>query len=203
MKSHPKNASVFLKNEPHANWHDETLWWVRQKRDKAVNTLEDWEKLRESASQIKEHTLTNLDHYLEEFERNATQNGIQVHWAKDTREHNAIIYELLKERNISFAVKSKSMLTEECELNTYLESQGIEIIDTDLGEWDIELPGKNSANFFFPEVDSRKHNVTGLLLHPLNDPFSQICVDNLNAFGFEISIELTFFSEHRLAFYGE
>ena len=112
MNSHSKNASAFLKNEEHANWHDKTLWWMREKRDKAKRKMDDWEGLRDLASQIKEHTLGNLDNYLEEFEKNASNNGIQVHWAKDAQEHNSIIYELLKERKIPFAVKSKSMLTQ-------------------------------------------------------------------------------------------
>ena len=78
MKDHATLAEVFIKDEPRTDWHDETLWFVRQKRDKAAHGLPEWEQLREWASQIKNHTLSNMDRYLEEFERNAQANGVKV-----------------------------------------------------------------------------------------------------------------------------
>ena len=86
--SHSEAAEVFIKDEPRTDWHDETLWFVREKRDKAVNLLPEWEQLRELASNIKDHTLSNLDNYLSEFERNAQANGVSVHWAADGAERS-------------------------------------------------------------------------------------------------------------------
>jgi len=68
---HAKAAKQFIKDEPRTDWHDATLWFVREKRDKAAHGIPEWEQLREWASQIKNHTLSNLDNYLIEFEKNA------------------------------------------------------------------------------------------------------------------------------------
>ena len=90
--------------------------------------LPEWEDLREHASEIKEHTLTHLADYLEEFARNLESNGVIVHWAKDAQEFNEIAYSILAEHNVKKLVKSKSMLTEECEMNKYLIAKGIDVV---------------------------------------------------------------------------
>jgi L-lactate dehydrogenase complex protein LldF len=90
-----KRAARFIALEVHESTHDRLVWGMRQNRDKSVAAVPEWEELRELASQIKEHTLTHLDHYLEEFEANATMLGTQVHWARDANEHNAVVYEVL------------------------------------------------------------------------------------------------------------
>lgn len=132
---HNKAAAAFLKNGQRAQWHDETLWFVRAKRDKAAHQIPEWEALRNLGSQIKEHTLSNLDEYLLQFEANAKKNGIKVHWANNAAEHNQIVYEILLHHNAVNVVKSKSMLTEECGLNHYLAERKIAVVDTDLGEY--------------------------------------------------------------------
>src|ERR1700754_1485465 len=141
-KSHSELAAAFNKDEPRVDWHDETLWWVRAKRDIAAHKLPEWELLRETASQIKNNVLSNLSGYLEQFEANALKNGIVVHWAADAAEHNQIIHKLLSDRGINRMVKSKSMLTEECHLNEYLKEHGVDVIDSDLGERIVQLAGE-------------------------------------------------------------
>lgn len=145
MSSHPRLAERFVKNEERTTWHDQALWFVRSKRDIAVNTVSEWETLRTLASQIKSHTISKLDHYLQEFEKNATRLGAQVHWAEDATAHNKIVDQILKSKNIKRVVKSKSMLTEECGLNPYLYERGYEVIDTDLGERIVQLKRKRQA----------------------------------------------------------
>ncbi|MFN0723099.1 LUD domain-containing protein [Vibrio cyclitrophicus] len=108
------------------------LWLLREKRDRAAKQIPEWEKLRQLGSEIKLHTLSNLGQYLEQFEAKCLENGVQVHWAKDAAEHNEIAHRILAKHNVKKLVKSKSMLTEECHLNPYLEERGIEVIDTDL-----------------------------------------------------------------------
>src|SRR4051812_33468284 len=120
VKDHAELAAIFNEDENRVDWHDETLWWVRQKRDKMAHSTPAWEELREAASQIKNNVLSNLGEYLQQFEANAQANGITVHWAADAKEHNEIVLELLLKNGISKMVKSKSMLTEECHLNEYL-----------------------------------------------------------------------------------
>ena len=133
MLTHSQAAAEFNKDEDRVNWHDKSLWFVRNKRDLAVNKIPQWEELRETASQIKMKVLSNLDTYLEEFEKNAKANGIQVHWAVDGEEHNEIVKSILDKHKAKKLVKSKSMLTEECHLNPFLEKHGVEVVDTDLG----------------------------------------------------------------------
>ena len=91
MIDHAEKAAEFIRDEPRTDWHDESLWFIRHKRDKASLDVPEWEQLRELASGIKDNVLSELDHYLEQFEANALQNGVQVHWATDAAEHNRIV----------------------------------------------------------------------------------------------------------------
>ena len=103
--SHPQAATEFLKDQAKAKWHDETLWFVRDKRDKISKSVPEWENLRELASHIKDNVLANLGSYLEEFEKNAKANNIHVHWAKDAEEHNRIVLGILQEKRCKAIVK--------------------------------------------------------------------------------------------------
>ena len=80
---HAAAAEAFNANEARVDWHDAALWFTREKRDRAVEEVPEWELLRELASNIKEHTLSRLDEYLVAFESAATANGAIVHWARD------------------------------------------------------------------------------------------------------------------------
>ncbi|WP_428308835.1 lactate utilization protein B [Lacipirellula sp.] len=161
---HPTAAAEFVADDAHAHWHDQALWFIRAKRDRASQTLPEWEVLRERAAAIKQHTISHLGDYLEEFERNATRLGAVVHWARDAAEHNAIVHGLLRERGVRRMVKSKSMLTEECGLNPYLEQQGIEVTDTDLGEWIVQLRREHPSHIVLPAIHIKKEEV-GELFH--------------------------------------
>jgi L-lactate dehydrogenase complex protein LldF len=158
--SHSAAAEVFIKDEPRTNWHDETLWFVREKRDKAVQQVPEWEQLRELASQIKDHSLSNLDNYLTEFEKNAQANGVTVHWAADGAEHNAIILKIIQDNKVHRVVKSKSMLTEECHLNSFLIEQGVEVVDTDLGERIVQFRNEPPSHIVLPAIHLKKQDVS-------------------------------------------
>jgi L-lactate dehydrogenase complex protein LldF len=160
MATHPENATKYVANDERMHWHDKALWFVREKRDTASKGIPEWEKLREYASTIKTHTMNKLDYYLEEFEKNATAKGITVHWARDAQEHNEIVHKLLKAKNVKKLVKSKSMLTEECHLNPYLEQRGIEVIDTDLGERIVQLRNEPPSHIVLPAIHLKKSDVS-------------------------------------------
>lgn len=158
--THSEAASVFNQDENRVDWHDETLWFVRQKRDKATFQLPDWELLRETGSQIKNNVLSNISNYLAEFEENALKNGIVIHWAADGDEHNKIVLSILEKNAVKQMVKSKSMLTEECHLNEYLTENGIDVIDTDLGERIVQMRNEPPSHIVLPAIHLKKGDVS-------------------------------------------
>jgi L-lactate dehydrogenase complex protein LldF len=161
---HPDAAARFTADEARAHWHDDALWFVREKRDRASRALPEWEALRECAAAIKAHTLDHLGHYLEQFEAAATARGAHVHWARDATEHNEIVRELLARHGVRRMVKSKSMLTEECGLNAHLAARGIEVVDTDLGERIVQLRREPPSHIVFPAIHLRRGEI-GALFH--------------------------------------
>jgi L-lactate dehydrogenase complex protein LldF len=163
-KDHAALSEDFIKDEERVNWHDASLWWIRQKRDRSAKQIPEWEDLREAASLIKSNVLSNLHDYLLQFEENAIKNGIKVHWAADAEEHNTIVYSILKAKEIKQMVKSKSMLTEECHLNEYLAERGIEVINSDLGEYIQQLAKEPPSHIVLPCIHKRKEEI-GELFH--------------------------------------
>ncbi len=168
MKTHAEAAREFNRDEPRTDWHDETLWFVRNKRDKAANALSEWEVLRDWASRIKNHTLSNLDYYLKNFEENAILNGIRIHWAFDAEEHNRIVHKIITDSKSEKIVKSKSMLTEECHLNEYLQHRGLKILDTDLGEYIVQLRKEPPSHIVLPAIHLKRQDVSETFHKHLN-----------------------------------
>lgn len=167
---HAAAAARFVADEPRTDWHDGALWFVREQRDAAAAAIPEWEALRELASAIKEHALSHLDEYLEQFEANAARNGIRVHWARDADEHNRIIHGILTAAGARRLVKSKSMLTEECGLNPYLEARDIEVIDTDLGERIVQLRAEAPSHIVLPAIHLKKEEVGDTFHEHLGTP---------------------------------
>ena len=163
-KDHAALAEVFIKDEERVNWHDGALWYIREKRDIASKQIPEWEQLREAASKIKSNVLSNLHDYLLQFEANLTKNGVIVHWAANAEEHNSIVYSILKAKEINQMVKSKSMLTEECQLNEYLEERGIEVVNSDLGEYIQQIDNEPPSHIVLPCIHKRKEEI-GELFH--------------------------------------
>jgi len=162
--NHATLAIDFIANGERAHWHDAALWFVREKRDTAARSLPEWEALRETASAVKAHTMSRLAEYLEQFERQATKLGAKVHWACDAAEHNRIVLEILQSHGVKKLVKSKSMLTEECHLNPFLERHGIEVVDTDLGERIVQFAGQPPSHIVMPAIHFKKEEI-GTLFH--------------------------------------
>ena len=161
---HAQKAATFIENESRTDWHDQSLWMIRAKRDKAAHGIPEWEHLRQLGSEIKDHALSNLGQYLEQFEAEATKNGVKVHWAANAEEHNQIVSGILQEKKARRVVKSKSMLTEECHLNQHLEKMNIEVIDTDLGERIIQMLKVPPSHIVMPAIHLKKEEI-GDLFH--------------------------------------
>ncbi|MGU3541046.1 lactate utilization protein B [Methylobacterium sp. A54F] len=164
-------AERFLAAPLHQKAHDERLWDLRRKRDTSAHGIPEWEELRELASQIKAHTLANLDEYLETFEANARANGVHVHWAKDGADHNRIVLGILRDHGARTLVKSKSMLTEECGFRHFMDANGIEVIETDLGERIQQLDGEEPSHVVAPAVHKTRLDVAEVFARTLGtDP---------------------------------
>jgi L-lactate dehydrogenase complex protein LldF len=157
---HAEASSKFIKAKDHLDFHDQRLWDLRKKRDRESESIPEWQELRSLASAIKEHTLTHLADFLEEFERNAAANGVKVHWAKDASEHNQIVLQILESRRARTLVKAKSMLTDECEMRPFLENRGIEVIETDLGERIQQLDDEPPSHIVVPAVHKLRTDVS-------------------------------------------
>jgi len=170
FKDHAALADKFNADEPRVDWHDKTLWFIREKRDRAAWQLAEWEALRETASQIKDNVLANLPTYLEQFEAQAKANGVTVHWAADAAEHNTIVHNIIKQQGVTRIVKSKSMLTEECHMNEYLAEHGIDVVDTDLGERIVQLAGEPPSHIVLPCIHWKKEEIGELFHEHLGTP---------------------------------
>jgi L-lactate dehydrogenase complex protein LldF len=164
-------AARFIALEVHESTHDRLVWGMRQNRDQAVAGVPEWEELRELASQIKEHTLTHLDQYLEQFEANATRLGAHVHWARDADEHNAVVYDILQAHQVKSVIKSKSMLQEECSMTPYLQRRGIEVTESDLGERIQQLSDEPPSHIVVPAIHKLRTDVAALFAEKIGtDP---------------------------------
>ncbi|HTN76567.1 MAG TPA: LUD domain-containing protein, partial [Pirellulaceae bacterium] len=148
--NHADDAAKFVANIDRAHWHDASLWFVRQKRDRMAQSLPEWETLRDTAAAIKAYTVSHLADLLEQFEAQATKQGVHVHWAKNAAEHNEIVLKILQQHQVKKVAKSKSMLTEECHLNPFLNRHGIDVVDTDLGEWIVQLRNEPPSHIVLP-----------------------------------------------------
>ncbi|EPT33738.1 putative iron-sulfur cluster-binding protein [Bacteroidetes bacterium oral taxon 272 str. F0290] len=156
---HSKRAAQFLKNRKQAAWHDETLWLCRAKRDRLSKEIPEWEALRDAAFALKMYSNSHLDELLTAFERHARDNGAKVYWAKDAEEYRNIVYGILNQHHVKHFVKSKSMLSEECELNPFLQSKGIEVIETDLGERILQLMELKPSHIVMPAIHIKREEV--------------------------------------------
>jgi L-lactate dehydrogenase complex protein LldF len=129
------------------------------KRAHALEALSDPETLREAASAIRANALADLPALLERFEANVIKSGGHVHWARDAAEARRIIGNILKECGAKTVTKGKSMVAEEIELNAYLENEGITPVETDLGEYIIQLRKEPPSHIVAPAFHLRKEDV--------------------------------------------
>ena len=133
-----------------------------KRRLAAARGLENWEDLRTQARAIKDDVLLHLDRYLEQFVSNAELRGARVHWARDASEANQIVCDLARQQGARNVVKSKSMVTEEIHLNDALQASGMEVIETDLGEYIIQLAGEAPSHIIVPAIHKTKGQIAEL-----------------------------------------
>ncbi len=134
----------------------------QQKRRNAVEALPEFEALKQAAREIKEHTLHHLDYYLERYEQAVVAAGGQVHWASTTQEAREIILKICRDAGAKRVTKGKSMVGEEIGVNEALEQAGFEPVETDLGEYIIQLAKEPPSHIIAPAVHKTKDQITDL-----------------------------------------
>ncbi|MEX0958732.1 MAG: LutB/LldF family L-lactate oxidation iron-sulfur protein [Burkholderiales bacterium] len=131
-------------------------------RARAVLELDNFEQIREEAAQIRDHGLAHMDLYLEQWESNAKAAGTIVHWAESHEQVNRIVLEIARRNAVRKVIKSKSMLGEETGLNDYLAGGGIDVRETDLGEYIIQQAGDHPSHIIAPAVHKSKEEIAEL-----------------------------------------
>lgn len=143
--------------------HEANFTGAKMKSERRYTTLQrdypDPDKLRETAGQIKQHTLEHLDQYLEQAEASFKRNGAQVHFAIDDDAVNATVLRIMNETGSHSMVKSKSMLTEEVHMLDYLEKNGKEVVETDLGEFILQIDGDHPSHIVTPIVHKNRRGI--------------------------------------------
>src|SRR5271154_7483084 len=130
------------------------------RRRLAIERLPEFEQLREEGRAIKDHTIAHLDYYLELYERNVTAAGGTVHWARDAAEARAAVLDICRSVDAKIVTKGKSMVAEEIALNEHLEANGITPVETDLGEYIIQLRHEPPSHIIAPAIHLMKEQVT-------------------------------------------
>jgi L-lactate dehydrogenase complex protein LldF len=131
-------------------------------RAERVADLDNFEAIRDAAAAIRDRALDHLDVYLDEFERNATARGAVVHWAETHEDVTRIVCDIARRYGVRKAVKTKSMVSEECALNDALEAAGIEVVETDLGEYILQLAKEPPSHIVAPVVHKTRGEVSDL-----------------------------------------
>ena len=131
-------------------------------RREAISHLDDFEAVRSRATAIRDQVLANLDQWLIRFEQEAQRRGAIVHWAETAEEANRIICDVARQHNVKKAVKSKSMVSEECGLNDALEAAGVRVVETDLGEYILQLAHEPPSHIVAPVLHKTKDQVSDL-----------------------------------------
>ncbi|MBL8452823.1 MAG: iron-sulfur cluster-binding protein [Zoogloea sp.] len=132
------------------------------KRAELVAALPEFEALRDQARDVKNHVLENLDHYLERFDSAVTAAGGHVHWARDAEEARNIILGICERVQAKTITKGKSMVSEEVDLNAALEARGYTVVETDLGEYIIQLAKEPPSHIIAPAIHKTKEQVSDL-----------------------------------------
>ncbi|MBL8227182.1 MAG: iron-sulfur cluster-binding protein [Bryobacterales bacterium] len=142
---------------------------LKEKRSEAVDPgeLPEYQDLRTQAHELKKHAMENLDYYLEQFEANVHAHGGKVIFAQTGKEVGEFILKLAKDRGVSLLVKSKSMTTEEIHLNDVLEEQKLETVETDLGEYILQLAHERPYHIVAPAVHKTRQDVADILTENL------------------------------------
>lgn len=180
-------TTAAFKRKAHDNLHNPKLQHALTRlqerfvgaRAAALADIDNYAELRAAATDIRRHTLENLDAYLTHFERQVAARGGEVHWAQDAAEVNRLLLGLARRHQVRKVAKSKSMVTEECAVNEALARSGIEVIETDLGEYILQLAQEPPSHIVAPVVHKNKEEIADLFAEhhrrPRQSGIAELC----------------------------
>jgi len=142
------------------------------RRADAVAAVPDWEALRERGRHVRQHTIERLDHHLAEFERQATARGAIVHRAATAEDARRVVLEIATQHGVRRVVKGKSMVSEEIHLNDALAAQGVAAVESDLGEYIVQLAGQAPSHIIAPALHMSRGDVARLFADRLGMPLT-------------------------------
>lgn len=159
------------------------MQFLRTKRASVVAHDTAWEQLRKEGEQIREQVLAELPDLLEQLEASCQRNGIEVHWAEDANSANERILAIAQQHNAQHCVKGKSMATEEIGLNDYLARHAVESLETDMGEYIVQLADETPSHIIMPAIHKDKTQISNLFAEQLNEHGDPEDVDRLIGIG--------------------
>ncbi|KZY36996.1 (Fe-S)-binding protein [Oleiphilus sp. HI0068] len=136
--------------------------FLRNKRKQAFSDEEEWQTLREQGAAIRQNVVERLPELLEQLEQQCSNNGIQVHWAETGIEANQIVLDIAQRRKAKLVIKGKSMASEEIELNNFLQSHNIEAIESDMGEYIVQIADETPSHIIMPAIHKNKQEIAQL-----------------------------------------
>lgn len=157
--------------------------FLQTKRATAFEDNSEWQTLQNYGASIRRYVIAHLPELLEELEVNCTKNGIQVHWALNAEEANQIILTIAQKQNASRFIKGKSMASEEIEMNAFLNQHGMESIESDMGEYIVQLAGETPSHIIMPAIHKNKEQIATLFEDKLKESRHPDDVDGLIGVG--------------------
>ncbi len=176
-----KNVSTFLKNGQLRNNLRFSMESLRQKRAALFDNKTELESLRELGQSIRQRSLNQLPELLEQLEKKCTANGINVHWAETVEDANQIVLDVIEHHGAKSVIKGKSMVSEEMHLNSFLKNHDIIPIETDLGEFIIQLADEKPSHIVVPAIHKNRDEIAELFHKKIpNTPYTED-IKELNA----------------------
>ena len=169
-----KYASENLRNPRLRKTYGTATVHALEKRLHAIHEVPEWEDLRDKAHEIKRDVINHLDFYLETFEKNVIANGGKVFWARDGADASEYVLKVAQGIGTRTIVKSKSMTTEEIGLTPILENKGIEVVETDLGEYIIQLAHEMPSHITAPALHKTREEVGQLFTEKLGISYTSV-----------------------------
>ncbi len=162
IRQFKKDAGRLTRDLRHRGLIQRALGGYYIKRDEQKSKFQDYESARVAAAETKWEAVNDLDKHLVEFARNATANGMKIHWAETGEQANEIILGILKEGGVRRVIKSKCMTSEETHLNAAMTGAGLDVVESDLGEFIVQLREEAPYHFVFPAMHLSRGEVSDI-----------------------------------------